>query len=103
MKTVVKSLLMILLLGGLLSSANPLRANNDKKSHTPGAQKTAPVSPLKSPCTGVQPWSSATVYTGTQFVVYNGHLWKAKWWTQANIPGASSDPRVDPWEDLGPC
>ena len=30
--------------------------------------------------------------------VNDGHLWKAKWWTQGETPG-----HADVWVDLGPC
>jgi chitinase len=38
------------------------------------------------------------VYTGGQVVSYNGHTWKAKWWTQGETPG-----RADVWADQGAC
>lgn len=41
-------------------------------------------------------WESAAVYTGGDTVSYNGCLYRAKWWTQGEIPDAS-----DVWEDLG--
>jgi chitinase len=43
-------------------------------------------------------WSSTAVYTGGMEVSYNGHKYKAKWWTQGETPG-----RADVWLDEGPC
>lgn len=40
-------------------------------------------------------WNSATVYTGGELVTYAGKDYKAKWWTQNNIPGAD---QWGPWE-----
>ncbi|TYP75827.1 Ig-like domain-containing protein [Aquimarina intermedia] len=41
-------------------------------------------------------WVSGQGYTGGQIVSYQGHEYKAKWWTQ-QTPGGSE------WEDHGPC
>jgi len=40
-------------------------------------------------------WSATTIYTGGEVVVYNGENYKAKWWTQGNIPGTE---QWGPWE-----
>ncbi|MFL6073530.1 MAG: carbohydrate-binding protein [Mycobacteriales bacterium] len=45
-------------------------------------------------------WNPSTAYTGGQEVSYNGHTWKAKWWTQGDVPGNNSQ---DVWTDEGPC
>lgn len=41
-------------------------------------------------------WSSSEIYTGGNQVVYEGKIYRAKWWTQNNNPGGG-----DPWEDTG--
>ncbi|CAK5274236.1 unnamed protein product [Mycena citricolor] len=46
-------------------------------------------SPGSGLCTGVSAWTSAAVFTGGMEATYNGHLWTAKWWTEADIPGGS--------------
>lgn len=43
-------------------------------------------------------WDSKAVYTGGQIVSYQGNDYKAKWWTQNNIPGAE---QWGPWELVG--
>ncbi|WP_198314428.1 glycoside hydrolase family 19 protein [Chitinibacter sp. GC72] len=40
-------------------------------------------------------WDSKTVYTGGQVVSYQGKDYKAKWWTQGNVPGTE---QWGPWE-----
>lgn len=40
-------------------------------------------------------WDSAAVYTGGDTVNYKGCMYRAKWWTQGETPGAS-----DVWENL---
>jgi len=45
----------------------------------------------------VRAWTASWVYTGGETVAYNGHTWKAKWWTRNQQPG---DP-YGPWQDLG--
>lgn len=46
-------------------------------------------------------WSSSAVYGGGNIVSFNGHAWKAKWWTQGEVPGTTGQWGV--WEDLGNC
>jgi chitinase len=43
-------------------------------------------------------WSDAKVYLNGDKVSYNGHTYKARWWTQHETPGNASV-----WEDLGAC
>jgi chitinase len=40
------------------------------------------------------------VYTGQMVVSYNGHQWRARWWTQNEAPSTGGS---GVWEDLGPC
>ncbi|PJN39675.1 chitinase [Streptomyces sp. CB02959] len=51
-------------------------------------------------CTAA-PWAGGTVYTGGQQVSYQGHNWKAKWWTTGEEPGTTGD--WGAWQDLGTC
>ena len=37
-------------------------------------------------------------YIGGQLVSYNGHTWKAQWWTQNEVPGTAQV-----WVDQGAC
>ncbi|GLS04577.1 hypothetical protein GCM10007860_17240 [Chitiniphilus shinanonensis] len=43
-------------------------------------------------------WSSTAVYTAGQEVTYQGSSYKAKWWTQGNVPGAE---QWGPWQLVG--
>ncbi|MFF0793580.1 chitinase [Streptomyces spiralis] len=53
------------------------------------------------PSTECKPaWNASTAYTGGSEVSYNKHNWKAKWWTQNEVPGAS---QWGPWQDEGAC
>jgi chitinase len=68
------------------------------------AGATPPTNPPTNPpttppgsCTAPA-WSASTVYVGGNLVSYNGHTWRAKWWTQGETPGAA-----DVWADQGPC
>lgn len=40
-------------------------------------------------------WSSSGTYKAGDTATYKGQVWKAKWWTQGNIPGAE---QWGPWE-----
>ncbi|TFK40066.1 glycoside hydrolase superfamily [Crucibulum laeve] len=50
-------------------------------------------------CAGVAAWTSSIAYNGGQQVTYGGHLWTAKWWTQADTPGGAAGV----WTDNGAC
>ena len=68
------------------------------------AGATPPTSPPPPPPTTAPPgcsapaWSNTTAYTGGSLVSFNGHTWKAKWWTQGETPGTA-----DVWADQGSC
>ncbi|MEW2517353.1 glycosyl hydrolase family 18 protein [Actinacidiphila alni] len=67
-------------------------------THT--AAYTLTVTGTSSGCTAT-PWSSSAVYVGGNTVSYNGHTWKAKWWTTGETPGTTGEWGV--WQDLGAC
>ncbi len=46
-------------------------------------------------------WLAATVYNGGQETVHQNKLYKAKWWTQGDVPSANTDP--NPWEFVRDC
>ncbi|KAJ7104314.1 glycoside hydrolase [Mycena belliarum] len=50
-------------------------------------------------CAGVAAWVSNVAYVGGTQATYNGHLWQAKWWSQADVPGGAAGV----WTDLGAC
>ncbi|GGH30793.1 glycoside hydrolase family 19 protein [Paenibacillus segetis] len=47
------------------------------------------------------PWVSTQVYVGGNEVSYNNNVYRAKWWTQGDVPG-TGDPSSSPWLLLGP-
>ncbi|KAB5589554.1 Glycoside hydrolase family 18 protein [Ceratobasidium theobromae] len=66
---------------------------------TTTAPTTAPSPPTSGGCSGIEAWRSDKTYVGGDVVTYNGHKWTAKWWNQAEAPGASSEV----WTDNGAC
>ncbi|KIM48366.1 carbohydrate-binding module family 5 protein [Hebeloma cylindrosporum] len=66
-------------------------------SSVPSTTPTTP--PGSGNCAGVAAWSSSVAYQGASQVVYNSHLWTAKWWTQADVPGGGAGV----WTDNGLC
>lgn len=52
-----------------------------------------------NPTSSANTWLSSTAYTAGQRVVYNGHQFEAKWWTQGQAPNAAD--QWGPWKDLG--
>jgi chitinase len=65
----------------------------------PTTTTTAPPTGGSGSCSGVAAWSSSVAYNGGAKVSYNGHLWTAKWWTQADTPGGAAGV----WTDGGAC
>ena len=65
----------------------------------PESAPPPPADPPPPACTA-SAWDSAQTYVGGDQVSYNGRLYRAKWWTYNEIPGAAS---WGPWENLGPC
>ncbi|WP_271766018.1 Ig-like domain-containing protein [Aquimarina algiphila] len=47
-------------------------------------------------------WNAALAYTTGQEVVYQNKLYRAKWWTQGNIPSSSTG-AGQPWEFIRDC
>lgn len=47
---------------------------------------------------GVRSWTASWVYQKGDVVEYSGSIYRAKWWTRGQPPGAKNGP----WEDLGP-
>ena len=66
----------------------------------PAATDPAATEPALSEgaCAGAPQWSTTAVFTGEMLAVHNAILWKAKWWTQGEVPG-----RADVWVEVGPC
>ncbi|KAJ7931357.1 glycoside hydrolase family 18 protein [Mycena leptocephala] len=54
---------------------------------------------ISGSCAGVAAWVSTTAYVGGSEVTFNGHLWQAKWWSEADAPGGAAGD----WADLGAC
>ncbi|OJT03206.1 Chitinase 1 [Trametes pubescens] len=70
-------------------------------------------------CAGVAAWVSNVAYEGGDTVIFNGHLWTAKWWSFGDTPGGNavlpaSRPRslaycvltagvAGDWTDSGAC
>jgi chitinase len=63
---------------------------------SPPPTSTSPTPPTGS-CTAPA-WSSSTAYNGAALVSYNGHTWRAQWWTQGETPGSATV-----WVDQGAC
>ncbi|KAK9731261.1 Chitinase 4, partial [Basidiobolus ranarum] len=54
--------------------------------------------PTTGLCDGVKAWSPKATYNSSQKSTFNGHLWKAKWWTQDESPKNKGV-----WVDMGAC
>ncbi|HLG63597.1 MAG TPA: chitinase [Ktedonosporobacter sp.] len=68
------------------------------------SQSTPTPTPTSTPgsggiCAGIAPWNSTTAYVGGSKVTFNGSLWQAKWWSEADVPGGAAGD----WALLGSC
>lgn len=66
---------------------------------TSTSTSTTTSTPSTGNCAGIPAWSSAIAYEGGSQVTFNGHLWTAKWWSEADQPGGAAGD----WTDDGPC
>ncbi|KAF5311764.1 hypothetical protein D9619_003380 [Psilocybe cf. subviscida] len=86
------------------TSSSPTSTTKPTSSSSSTTKPVTTSTPTATPtssgsCAGIASWSSSVAYVGGSQVVYNGHLWTAKWWSQADVPGgAAAD-----WTDNGPC
>ena len=62
------------------------------------ATETTPTDPIDETTSNASTWSSTQVYTSPDEVHYEGFDYRAKWWTQGDIPGAEA---YGPWELMG--
>ncbi len=53
-------------------------------------------------CDNAPQWSASTAYTGGQEAIYEQKLYRAKWWTQGNVPPNSTG-NGQPWEFVEDC
>ncbi|SFL47941.1 glycosyl hydrolase family 18 protein [Lactococcus garvieae] len=53
---------------------------------------------VQASTSSLESWSSSRVYTGGEKVLYKGKEYRAKWWTQNNVPDQSG--ANGPWEEL---
>ncbi|CAK5262051.1 unnamed protein product [Mycena citricolor] len=60
---------------------------------------TTTTSATSGSCAGVAAWNAQSAYQGGSLVTSGGHLWQAKWWSEADVPGGAAGD----WTDLGPC
>jgi len=91
--------------GGVVAPANSTTTKPPSTTAPPSSTvKTTTTTtttrpPSSGSCAGVSAWVSSVAYQGGSQVVFNGHLWTANWWSQADAPGGASGD----WTDNGPC
>ncbi|KAJ8503581.1 hypothetical protein ONZ45_g10748 [Pleurotus djamor] len=73
--------------GGGTTAPPPTTTSRTSTTTTPRTSTTTP--PSSGSCAGVAAWRSDIAYNGGERVTYGGHLWTAKWWSQADTPGGN--------------
>ncbi|THV02759.1 glycoside hydrolase [Dendrothele bispora CBS 962.96] len=84
---------------GGTSPAPPTTTSRPVTTTTSRPGGTSTSVPANGNCAGVAAWQTSIAYEGGSMVTFNGHLWQAKWWSQADQPGGAADD----WTDLGAC
>lgn len=79
------------------SSSSSKSSSHSSSAPTSSPSPTSTAAPTS--CAGVPAWSNTVAYQGGSSVVYNGSLWTAKWWTEADTPGGAAGV----WVDEGTC
>ncbi|AEV84630.1 chitinase [Actinoplanes sp. SE50] len=79
--------------GGTTSSPGP----SASVSTSPSSSRSTPPAGCTAPA-----WNASSVYTGGSVVSFNGHKYRAKWWTQGESPATHSG-QWDVWADQGTC
>lgn len=81
---------------------------NTSVTPPPSTGGESPVDPPSGGQTGgnqaectITAWQANKVYVAGNQASFNGHNWKAKWWTKSTEPG--SDGQWGAWQDLGIC
>ncbi|KAI0351780.1 glycoside hydrolase [Trametes cingulata] len=93
--------------GSTPTSSKPITVSTSSHStsttpptSTSHSTTATPTTTVKSgSCAGVSAWVANVAYNGGDTVVYNGHLWTAKWWSYGDTPGGAAGD----WTDLGAC
>ncbi|THH05660.1 hypothetical protein EW145_g4631 [Phellinidium pouzarii] len=83
---------------GTTSPAPPPSSSSTKPTSTTSTSSSSSAAPTSN-CAGVPLWSSSIAYDGGSEVTFNGHLWTAKWWSEADTPGGAAGD----WQDDGAC
>jgi len=66
-----------------------------------GTGRSLPVQIFAGNVCTARPWESPLIYLAGDSVSFNGHEWKAQWWTQGEKPGTTGEWGV--WRDQGSC
>ncbi|KAF9474305.1 class III chitinase [Pholiota conissans] len=75
------------------STIKPTSTSTSKTTTTTKSSTTSTATPAPTSggsCAGIAAWSSGVAYVGGSQVVYNSHLWTAKWWSESDVPGGQS-------------
>ncbi|WP_143306493.1 glycosyl hydrolase family 18 protein [Chitinophaga vietnamensis] len=78
------------------------KATDNGNASTTSAPVSVTVTGGSGGCNGLPVWSASTAYVGGDQVVYNGKIYKAKWWTQGNQPDQNTGSGL-PWEYVSDC
>ncbi|MFB6456341.1 glycosyl hydrolase family 18 protein [Chitinophaga sp. Hz27] len=78
------------------------KATDNSNAVTTSTAVNITVSSAGGDCNGIPLWSATAVYWANDSAVYNGYVYRAKWWTQNNRPDISTGDG-QPWLLVRQC
>ncbi|KAL5534553.1 hypothetical protein ACEPAG_1016 [Sanghuangporus baumii] len=81
------------------STAAPASSSSATTSAPTASTSSTGTKSSGADCNGIAAWDSGVAYTAGQQAVSGGHLWKANWWTQGDVPNTVNGD----WTDEGAC
>lgn len=87
--------------GELLDAIAPMIAGNTPPTPISSTTSTSGSAPTGG-CDGYSRWDATSVYTGGQYVEYEGNIYKAQWWTQNDTPSREA-PTWSAWLFVQAC
>jgi len=94
----------LLMVASIVTIANPLSAHGSQYDYPQSVTDSiadqvdiTELTDLTELSANLAPWNASTVYWGGDLVYFEGHMWRAQWWTLNERPGTNMV-----WVDLGP-
>ncbi len=82
------------------ASVVSVKSSSSKMPSSSSSSLQVPSSSSVSGCSGYVTYTGGNVYVKDDTIIYNGQIFRARWWTQNEIPSTGGS---GVWELIGPC